>query len=652
MTSQDTTKDILPENQAEGQIQSPAQDGAVETHAQEAPECAEKEEEKNEERIEETSASEQQPSQKDGTDGKEQAPAEVAKEKEEREQKDYRKLSAEELISEFGALLEEPVQHINRQVRALKEAFDSFISSKTAENTSDEPEAATEGNNETSSLKERFSSLWETYREKRDKYSAQMAVEQKANLEERLALIDELKDLIEKEENASIKEFHNIQARWRKCGMVPREQSSAVWQTYQHHVERFFDYLKLNREFRDMEFERNLADKNKIIARAEELINEPSIKKAFEELQLLHKMWKEDTGPVASEYRDQIWERFSAATRAIHERRHQFLKTQKETLRANMEAKLASCEKIEALAKEGAASHDGWQKKIAEVESLKEQFRTSGPVPDSRNSEIWERFKEVNRLFNQAKNNYYKELKRSQVSNLAEKQALVERAEEIKDSTEWNQTSAELKSLQAKWKEIGHVPRQKSDELWARFRAACNHFFDNMSENRKSGDASLAANLKAKEEIMAQAEAFKVSDDIDKSLEELKSITAKWRAAGRIPRSAKNLEDKFNSLVDSYFDQLKISKREVSQMRFKDKIDQIVEEGNKAKFYSESDYVRRKIDEITREVQQLKNNIEFFSSGSADNPLVREVNKKIERESAILEQWKEKLAYIRSVKLD
>lgn len=316
MTSQDTTKDILPENQAEGQIQSPAQDGAVETHAQEAPECAEKEEEKNEERIEETSAAEQQPSPKDGTDGKEQAPAEVAKEKEEREQKDYRKLSAEELISEFGALLEEPVQHINRQVRALKEAFDSFISSKTTENTSYEPEAATEGNNETSSLKERFSSLWETYREKRDKYSAQMAVEQKANLEERLALIDELKDLIEKEENASIKEFHNIQARWRKCGMVPREQSSAVWQTYQHHVERFFDYLKLNREFRDMEFERNLADKNKIIARAEELINEPSIKKAFEELQLLHKMWKEDTGPVASEYRDQIWERFSAATRA------------------------------------------------------------------------------------------------------------------------------------------------------------------------------------------------------------------------------------------------------------------------------------------------------------------------------------------------
>lgn len=662
MTSQDTTKDILPENQAEGQIQSPAQDGAVEMHAQDdarqeipaqkTPEHGEKEEEKNEDRIEGTSAAEQKPSQKDGTDGNEQAPAEAVQGKEEREQKDYRNLSAEELISEFGTLLEEPVQHINRQVRALKEAFDSFMSSKTAENTSDEPEAATEDNDETSSLKERFSSLWETYREKRDKYSAQMAVEQKANLEERLALIDELKDLIEKEENASIKEFHNIQARWRKCGMVPREQSSAVWQTYQHHVERFFDYLKLNREFRDMEFERNLADKNKIIARAEELINEPSIKKAFEELQLLHKMWKEDTGPVASEYRDQIWERFSVATRAIHERRHQFLKTQKETLRANTEAKLASCEKIEALAKEGAASHDGWQKKIAEVESLKEQFRTAGPVPDSRNSEIWERFKEVNRLFNQAKNNYYKELKRSQVSNLAEKQALVERAEEIKDSTEWSQTSAELKSLQAKWKEIGHVPRQKSDELWARFRAACNHFFDNMSENRKSGDASLAANLKAKEEIMAQAEAFKVSDDIDKSLEELKSITAKWRAAGRIPRSAKNLEDKFNSLVDSYFDQFKISKREVSQMRFKDKIDQIVEEGNKAKFYSESDYVRRKIDEITREVQQLKNNIEFFSSASADNPLVREVNKKIERESAVLEQWKEKLAYIRSVKLD
>ena len=321
--------------------------------------------------------------------------------------KDYSQLSPDELIAELDTLLkEQPIQHIGRQARSIHEAFEAQVASlaKTAkESQGEESPAAEEPSQAEQALtqaREHFDALWTDYRKKREQFAAQMAVEQKANLEERLALIEELKNLIEKEENASIREFHNIQARWRKCGMVPREQSSAVWQTYQHHVERFFDYLKLNREFRDMEFERNLAEKNKIIARAEELINEPSVKKAFEELQMLHRLWKEETGPVAADQREAVWERFSAATRAIHERRHQFLRQQKEILKANLEAKLAVCQKIEDLAAQGASSHDGWQKKMAEVEALKEQFKAIGIVPENHNNEVWERFKEVNRKFN------------------------------------------------------------------------------------------------------------------------------------------------------------------------------------------------------------------------------------------------------------
>ena len=546
----------------------------------------------------------------------------------------------------------EPIQHIGRQARSIKEAFDALTAPAKNEESGEEPAGAQEEDKVLANAKEQFNALWDEFRKKREKFAAQMAVEQKANLEERLALIEELKQLIEKEENASIRDFHSIQIRWRKCGMVPREQSSAVWQTYQHHVERFFDYLKLNREFRDMEFERNLAEKNKIIARAEELIGEPSIKKAFEELQMLHRLWKEETGPVAAEHRDSVWERFSAATRAIHERRHQFLKEQKEALKSNMDAKLAICQKIEDLAREGAASHDGWQKKMAEVETLKNEFRAAGPVPDNKNTEVWDRFKEVNRIFNQAKNNYYKDLKRDQLSNLEKKTALVEQAENLKESTDWNATSTKLKQLQTQWKEIGHVPRQKSDALWNRFRAACNYFFENMSAQRKSGDAQSQANLKAKEELMSEVETFTISaEDPDASIEALKALTARWRAIGRVPYAARTIEDKFNTLVDGYFEQLKVSRNDIAMIRFKDKVDQFVAEGNKQKLYAETDFVRRKIDEITREVQRLRNNIEFFSSDSSSNPLVREVTKNIERKSQALEQWKEKLAYIRSIKI-
>ena len=355
---------------------------------------------------------------------------------------------------------------------------------------------------------------------------------------------------------------------------------------------------------------------------------------------------------MAADQREAVWERFSAATRAIHERRHQFLKEQKETLKANLEAKLALCQKIETLTEQGASSHDGWQKKMAEVEKLKDEFKTIGVVPENRNAEVWERFKEVNRLFNQAKNAYYKDLKRSQLSNLEKKTRLVERAESIKDSTDWTATAAELKALQAQWKAIGHVPRQKSDDLWARFRAACNHFFENMTAQRKNGDAQSQANLAQKEQLLAQAEAFTLSEeDPNASIEALKALTASWRAVGRVPYSARAIEDKFNTLVDGYFEKLKVSRNDVAMIRFKDKIDQIVADGNKQKFYAEMDFVRRKIDEITREVQRLRNNIEFFSNASTTNPLVREVNKNIERKSQVLEQWKEKLSYMRQISL-
>ncbi len=654
MTAENTEKDNLLASQAEGQMPSRPQTAAV--NDQTPAEQPAQNEELPDSPAAEQPAEEESPAAAAQTSEPDASVADQQPAEEKHPAKDYSQLSPDELVAELDTLLkEQPIQHIGRQARSIREAFDARLASLAKTESDGEenpsPEEPSEAEQALTKTREQFDALWTDYRKKREQFAAQMAVEQKANLEERLALIEELKNLIEKEENASIREFHNIQARWRKCGMVPREQSSAVWQTYQHHVERFFDYLKLNREFRDMEFERNLAEKNKIITRAEELMNEPSVKKAFEELQMLHRLWKEETGPVAADQREAVWERFSAATRAIHERRHQFLRQQKEILKANLEAKLAVCQKIEDLATQGASSHDGWQKKMAEVETLKEQFKAIGVVSESRNNEVWERFKEVNRKFNQAKNTYYKELKRSQMSNLEKKTHLVEQAEALKDSTDWTETAAALKSLQAQWKEIGHVPRQKSDDLWARFRAACNHFFENMGAQRKNGDAQMQANLAQKEQLLAQAEAFAPGEDPNADIEALKALSSAWRAAGRVPYASRQIEDKFNALIDSYFEKLKVSRNDIAMIHFKDKVDQLAAEGNKQKFYAEMDFVRRKIDDITREVQRLKNNVEFFSSASTDNPLVREVNKNIERKSQALEQWKEKLAYMRQIQL-
>ena len=338
MTSENTEKDNLLAPQAEGQMPSRPQTAAVNDQTP-AEQLAQKEEitvqtSAEQPAEEETPLAAEQPAEEESTTAAAQtsvpdAPVSDQQSAEEKHPaKDYSQLSPDELVAELDTLLkEQPIQHIGRQARSLREAFDAQVASRAKTESEGEenpsPEKPSETEQALAKAREHFDALWTDYRKKREQFAAQMAVEQKANLEERLALIEELKNLIEKEENASIREFHNIQARWRKCGMVPREQSSAVWQTYQHHVERFFDYLKLNREFRDMEFERNLAEKNKIIARAEELMNEPSVKKAFEELQMLHRLWKEETGPVAADQREAVWERFSAATRAIHERRHQ-----------------------------------------------------------------------------------------------------------------------------------------------------------------------------------------------------------------------------------------------------------------------------------------------------------------------------------------
>jgi len=566
---------------------------------------------------------------------------------------DYSKMTTEELYEEANKLVKnEAVQAIKTHIDKIREAFYNLINADKKEK---EEAFLAEGGNiidfrYDSYIKTQFNAVYNEYRKKREAYQKNIEEQQNKNYETSLELIEELKNLINKEEKMSdtYKEFKDIQEKWRNTGKVPKAVSNELWRTYHHHVEMFYDYLRLNNEMRDLDFKHNYEEKLKIVERAEELSNEPSIKKAFDELQELHRMWKEETGPVAKEYREEIWERFSKATKVIHDRRHEHLKEMKAEWAKNMEAKEAVCAKIEEIAKEEGNTHSQWQDRIKRVEALKAEFQAIGRVAKSDNDKIWQKFKDATRALNKRKNDFYKSLKKDQLVNLEKKMKLVEIAESLKDSEEWKKTTETLKKIQSDWKKIGHVPKQQSDEIWNRFRGACNHFFDRLNENRKGQDAELEGNYEKKTELLAEVEKIKLPKDSKEAVALLMDYINKWKELGSVPRDKKAIENTFNNTIDKLFDKLDLDKNEAAFMKFKNRIESFIASDDMKKVFHERDIIRKRMDDIRKEITQLDNNLGFFNV-SADNPLVKDVKAKIANHKENLKLWKKKLNFLRTL---
>lgn len=564
---------------------------------------------------------------------------------------DYDTLSPEDLMKEATKFInKEPIQSIKRQIDAIKASFYNQLSDERKEKLA---EFIEEGGNEIDfefiqPIKSTFGELMHKYRKARDAYYAELEEKLNTNLKERLSLIDQLKELVNKDESMSttFDEFKQIQEAWRNCGSIPKAQSSDVWRTYHHHVENFYDYISINRELRDMDFKKNLKQKEELCKKAEALLEESSINKAFKELQKLHKKWKTETGPVAKEFREPIWERFSEATKKLHDKRHEFFKELKEKQQQNLVEKEAVCVSIENIIDKEINSHKAWQNKIKEVAELQDKFKSIGRVPDSDNDRIWQRYRAALSKFNRAKNAFYKEMKDEQRTNLDLKMKLVEEAESLKDSTDWKETANKLKRLQADWKKIGQVPRKDSDKIWKRFRGACNTFFNNLNENFKAQEAELEGNYTKKEELLKEVEALKDADASTLSVDKLKGLISNWKEAGQVPRDKRDIEGKFNKVIDSLFDKLKLGKKETTRIKFKNKLESISAQGDNRQLDKERDFIRRKIDETKKEIIQLETNINFFSSSKGTSPLVKEVEKNIARHKEELETWKSKLKMI------
>ncbi|HEU4497561.1 MAG TPA: DUF349 domain-containing protein, partial [Flavobacterium sp.] len=421
---------------------------------------------------------------------------------------------------------------------------------------------------------------------------------------------------------------------------------------YHFHIENFYDYLHLDREARDLDFKHNLDLKLKIIARVEELAEEADVNKAFRELQDLHKIWKEDIGPVSREHREEIWERFSALTKKIHDKRELLFEKQRGAEAENLERKKEIIAQIQAIANEKVAAHSSWQGQIEKVEALRNDFFAVGKVPAEANEETWSAFKNAVRDFNSLKNSFYKDIKKDQQDNLNKKLALVERARALKDSEDFAATTPIMKQIQEEWKQVGHVPRKYSDTIWKDFKEACNHYFDKLHSKRNEAEAEEMEAFEKKKSYLEALRDFTLSGDHKTDLEAIKAHIENWKGFGKVPQARRHIEGKFNKILDALFDKLSLSKKDSEMARFNSRIDQLSDSDDTRKLENEKIFLIRKIEEVQQEILQLENNIQFFTNAKKDNPMVLEVKKNIERHKESLEMWKEKLKQIRKLKAE
>ena len=578
----------------------------------------------------------------------------VAEEAEKEEEKnsipmlEYNNMELELLAEHLESLIKEhQVQQLKSNIDAIKNAFNAKFGALLAEKKAAFLE---EGGNSidfqySSPIKTKYNSLLSEYKKKRDAYYSDLDAKLKGNLETRHVVINELKELIANADTKTMyKSFKALQTRWREIGPVPRNKYNDTWRNYHHHVERFYDLLHLSNDFRDLDFKHNLEEKLRLIDRVEALGELENVNDAFKELQQLHKSWKEDIGPVSKEHREEVWQKFSTASKKIHDKRHDYFRSLRTQYQSIIDAKMVAIEKIEAYDTSGNKRHNDWQKSIKEIEVLRKQYFDAGKLPYSKSEQVWQKFKAATKKFNHAKNAFYKGEKNVQQENLDKKNALIELAESLKDSEDWESTTNVMKKIQSDWKKVGHVPRKFSDDIWKRFKAACNHYFDRLHNKQ---DAVNKEQLAFIDDKKAYLEEVKSIEKV--SLEEINEIIKKWRAFGETPRSVRHIESKFYKHIDKLLEGLSMSKEEIAMLKFKNLVDGYLAQNDGHKLNSEQMFVRKKIDEINKEIQQLENNLSFFSNAKDDNPLVVNVRTNINNYLEDVAIWKQKLAYIRSL---
>ena len=493
-----------------------------------------------------------------------------------------------------------------------------------------------------------FKRLMGVIKEKRSKLVAEQERQKEENLQVKLSIIEELKELVESgdDANKSYTEFKKLQQQWNETKLVPQGKVNELWKNYQLYVEKFYDLLKLNNEFREYDFKKNLEIKTHLCEAAEKLAEEPDVVSAFHQLQKLHQEFR-DTGPVAKELRDEVWNRFKAASTAVNRRHQQHFEALKEVEQHNLDQKTVICEIIEAIDYNELTNFAAWDNKTQEIIALQNKWKTIGFAPQKMNIKIFERFRKACDEFFRKKGDFFKSLKEGMNVNLDKKRALCEKAEALKDSTDWKATADELTKLQKEWKTIGPVAKKYSDAIWKRFISACDYFFEQKNKATSSQRSVEIDNLNKKKEIIEKLGAIDENMDTNEATQLVRELMKEWNSIGHVPFKEKDrLYKQYHGQVDKLFDHFNISAANKKLSNFKSNISNI-QEGSPQSLYREREKLVRAADAMKNELQTYENNLGFLTTSSKKgNSLLTELNRKVEKLKADIELVKQKIKVI------
>ena len=499
-----------------------------------------------------------------------------------------------------------------------------------------------------SGVEEEFKSLMAAIKEKRSALAAEIEKQKEENLQVKLSIIEELKELVESPDDAnkSYNEFKKLQQQWNEVKLVPQAKVNELWKNYQLYVEKFYDILKLNNEFREYDFKKNLEIKTHLCEAAEKLADEQDVVSAFHQLQKLHQEFR-DTGPVAKELRDEIWNRFKAASTAVNRRHQQHFEALKESEQHNLDQKTVICEIVEAIEFDQLKTFAAWETKTQEVIALQNKWKTIGFAPQKMNVKIFERFRKACDEFFKKKGEFFKLLKEGMNANLEKKKALCEKAESLKDSTEWKETAEILTKLQKEWKTIGPVSKKYSDAVWKRFITACDYFFEQKGKATSSQRSVEQENLEKKKAIIARLTAIDETTDADEASKEVRELMQEWNGIGHVPFKEKDrLYKQYHGLIDQLFDRFNISASNKKLSNFKSSIGNI-QSGGSQSLYREREKLVRTYENMKNELQTYENNLGFLTTSSKKgNSLLTEINRKVEKLKSDLELVLQKIKVI------
>ena len=569
---------------------------------------------------------------------------------------DLSSFSMEELITELENLCEiQNPYSVSKRSEEIKTLFYKSLKSENniediSEEDSDEDSDEDEDEEKKTlhPLEVKFKNVNNKFRKIKSDYRKNREKEENKNLIIKENIISDIDKLSKEEESLKVtfEKFKDYQNKWNNTGRVPITKSNDLWQNYHHHVELFYDYIKINKELRDLDFKRNLEQKTIICEKSEKLSNDKSINTAFNSLQELHEHWK-NIGPVSREYRESIWERFQTASRKINKNRNDYFLNKKRILKGNTELKSSICKEINKLSEDNPNTHQQWNNLSEKLNELSEKWKKAAPIEKSDLKKSWTEFREATNEFYSMRNNFYKNRKEDNNNNLQEKIKICEQAEELSTSTNWKETGKQLIQLQEKWKNSAFVPKNLSDKIWKRFRSACNKFFDARKKHYKLLDKEKEGNLKEKTTLLKEVQKFDVSENPREDIKKLKEFSEKWNSIGFVPKQDIQIKDKFDKVISSLYNKLKVDRSEKKTIQFQIKAERL--KGNSDKLNVEKELIREEIGKVNKTILQYENNISFFGNGKGTEKLKEDVLKNIENSKKEIEELKKKLSLLNKI---